>query len=185
MILKRVRIAYPHLFQPYAYQDGPNKKYEATFLIEKSDEETIAQIRRACSAAKEKKFAGKSVELSNPMRDGDEMNQEAFSGHWVIRAKSKPREDGSGRPGVVLPNLKQAEPDDIQSGDFVNADIAAFGYDVSGNKGIAFALNNVQLVAKGDRIGGGKARAENVFEALEGVAVGDDEGGKDESEKWF
>ena len=185
MILKKVRVAFPHLFVPYAYQNGPNPKYEATLLIEKDDPQLEA-LKKACGAAKAKKFGDKPVkELHNPIREGDDMN-EMFEGYWVVRAKSTPREDGTGKPGVVLPNLQPAGPDDIQSGDFVNVDINPYGYDVSGNKGIGIALNNVQLIMKGDRIGSGKSRPENVFDELEmaGAAGGDDAGGET-SENWF
>lgn len=173
MILKNVRIAYPHLFEPYAYQDGPNKKFEATILIPKSDTETLEAIKKACGAARSKKWPGEAPKgLLNPVKDGDDMSTEAFAGHWVIRPKATPKKDPTtgaitGRPGVVLPNLKPASVDDIQSGDFVNVDVNPYGYDMSGNRGVAFGLNNVQLVQKGDRIGGGKSRPENVFEAME------------------
>jgi hypothetical protein len=167
MILKNVRIAYPHLFEPYAYQNGPNKKYEITLMIPKSDTKTMEDIKKALAAAKARKWpAGAGKEVQSPVKDGDEMSTDAFKDHWIIRAKAgKP--DGSGRPGVVLPNLKPAAADDIVSGDFCNVDINAYGYDQSGNKGLSFGLNNVQLAMKGDRIGSGKARPESVFEAME------------------
>lgn len=168
MILKNVRVAYPHLFEPYAYQNGPNKKYELTIMIPKSDTATMEEIKRALAAARTKKWPGEAPKgLLSPVKDGDEMSTEGFNDHWIIRAKSTPREGGGGRPGVVLPNLKPATVDDIQSGDFCNVDINAYAYDTSGNKGLSFALNNVQLAQKGDRIGSGKARPENVFEAME------------------
>ena len=42
--------------------------------------------------------------------------------------------------------------------------ITAFGYDVKGNKGISFALNNVQKWADGERLDG-RVRAEDEFSA--------------------
>jgi hypothetical protein len=167
MILKNVRVAYPHLFEAYAYQNGPNKKYEITLMIPKTDAKTVEDLKKACSAARSKKWPGEAPKgLLSPIKDGDEMSTDAFRDHWIVRAKATPREGGGGRPGVVLPNLQPAGPEDIVSGDFCNVDINPYAYDQSGNKGIAFGLNNVQLALKGDRIGSGKARPETVFEAM-------------------
>lgn len=168
MILKNVRVAYPHLFEPYAYQNGPNKKYEITLMIPKSDTKTMEDIKKGLAAAKAKKWPASAVkDIQSPVKDGDEMSTDAFKDHWIIRAKATPRDGGAGRPGVVLPNLQPAGPDDIVSGDFCNVDINPYAYDQSGNKGLSFGLNNVQLAMKGDRIGSGKARPESVFEAME------------------
>ena len=186
MILKNVRIAYPHLFEPYAYQDGPNPKYEATFMIPKDDEDQLASLRQAVKAAAARKWEGKKPsELHNPIKDGDELSTEAFNGHWIVVARSKPRDGGGGRPGVVLPNLQPANPEDIQSGDFVNADVNAYAYDTSGNKGVSFGLNNVQLCMKGDRIGAGKSRPENVFDALQTAGSPEQSGEGGDDENWF
>jgi hypothetical protein len=168
MILKNVRVAYPHLFEPYAYQNGPNKKYEITIMIPKTETALLDEIKKAIASARSKKWPGEAPKgLMSPVKDGDEMSSDSFKDHFILRAKATPRGENGNRPGVVLPNLKPAGPDDIQSGDFCNVDVNPYGYDQSGNKGIAFGLNNVQLVQKGDRIGTGKARPENVFEAME------------------
>lgn len=183
MILKNVRIAYPHLFAPHAYQNGPNKKYEATFMIPKEDHLALEEVKKAAAAAKAKKWGSESIKgLLSPIKDGDELSTEAFAGHWIVVARATPRDGGGGQPGAVLPNLQPASEDDIQSGDFVNADINAYAYDTSGNKGVSFGLNNVQLVAKGDRIGGGKSRPENVFEAMEMAGSPEQSGNSDD---WF
>lgn len=166
MILKNIRIAYPHLFTPRDSDFGA--KYECTLMIPKDDAETIAEIKRAIGAAKNKKFGDTTPSnFKSPVKDGDERKQAAFAGHWLIEAKTAAKDDGSGRPGVVLPNLQPAKADDVQSGDYVNADVNPFAYEQKGNRGVSFGLNNIQLVSKGDQIGGGRQRPEAVFDEIE------------------
>jgi hypothetical protein len=64
----------------------------------------------------------------------------------------------SDKPAVIT------DPTQIYPGCLVRASFRAFGYDTSGNRGISFALNNVQKWADGPRMDGRK-RAEDEFEA--------------------
>jgi hypothetical protein len=75
------------------------------------------------------------------------------------------------KPGIVStypgPDGKPTPIDDtnaIYAGCRVRASLRAYAYDVSGNKGVAFSLGNLQKLADGDRLDGRK-RAEDEFEA--------------------
>ncbi|MFX3708021.1 ssDNA-binding protein, partial [Streptococcus suis] len=44
--------------------------------------------------------------------------------------------------------------DDVYSGVFASVSMNAYAYNTAGNKGISCCLNNVQILAKGDYLGG-------------------------------
>jgi len=46
----------------------------------------------------------------------------------------------------------------------VRASVSAFAYDSNGNKGVSFALNNMQKVSEGERLDG-RAAADDEFTA--------------------
>jgi hypothetical protein len=60
--------------------------------------------------------------------------------------------------------------DEFYAGCFARATIRAFAYDKNGNKGVSFALQNVQKLKNGEPFGS-KRKAEDDFEAVAGAAV--------------
>ena len=104
------------------------------------------------------------AKLAYTLHDGDgvkEKTGEPFGpeckGHWVISVSSK------NKPGVVDADLNEIiDKTAIVSGDYGRASINAYGYDVSGNRGVSFGLNNIQFLEKGEPLGG-RTRAEDDF----------------------
>lgn len=52
------------------------------------------------------------------------------------------------------------------SGDYIRASLNLYPFNTNGNKGIAVGLNNIQLVEKGEPLGGASA-AEDDFDELD------------------
>lgn len=159
-----VRFSYAHLFEPSSVEEGGEKKYSLSIIIPKSDKQTIAKIKAAIEAAKEQgktsKFKGKiPANLKLPLRDGDTEREDddAYKGSYFINCSSKQK------PGLVdkdlNPILDQA---DLYSGCFGRVSINFYPFDVSGNKGIACGLNNVQKLKDGDPLAG-RSKAEDDF----------------------
>ena len=131
-------------------------EYSTEFLIPKSDAKTITDLKAAMKSALDKKFNGKyPANLRNPLRDGDtETKQdgsslgEQYKGHYFIRCKSNEQPqtvDSSGNP-ILAAN-------DFVSGDYGRVSITAYAYSQAGNNGVAFWLNNIQMLSKGDALG--------------------------------
>ncbi|SDB96835.1 DUF2815 family protein [Shouchella lonarensis] len=168
VITGKVRLSYARLFEPYAMEEGQKEKYSVSLLIPKSDKKTIKAIKEAIEAAKEnaknEKFGGKiPANLRTPLRDGDEERpeKEEYQGHYFINASSV------SRPQVVDRTMAPiTEPDDLYSGCYARASINFYAYNVSGNRGIAAGLNNIQKWADGERLGG-KSSAFEDFDELE------------------
>jgi hypothetical protein len=131
-------------------------EYSTEFLIPKSDTKTITELKAAMKSALDKKFNGKyPANLRNPLRDGDTETKtdgsslgEQYKGHYFIRCKSNEQPqtvDVNGNP-ILAAN-------DFVSGDYGRVSITAYAYSQAGNNGVAFWLNNIQMLSKGDALG--------------------------------
>lgn len=176
VVTGKVRFSYCHLLKPAAVQDGQDPKYSVSIIIPKDDTKTLSKIRAAIEAAtneaKADKFGGKiPAKLQTPLRDGDEDRPDdpAYEGSYFINCSSV------SKPGVVDKNLNPIlDEEEIYSGCYGRVSINFYGYNVSGNKGIAAGLNNAQKLADGEPLGN-KSRPEDDF---------DDEEFDDEDEEY-
>lgn len=161
------RLSYTHVFNRYAPDgDTSGGKYMTNVLIPKEEKETIAAIEKAIEAAKKaatlSKWGGKEPKkLDLALRDGDEKDDEIYQGHYYLNAKS------STRPGVVDKNRAPImDEEEIYSGVWAYVSVTFYGYDVSGNRGIACGLNNLMKFKDDARLGG-RASAESDFGGVE------------------
>ena len=164
VITGKVRFSYAHVFEPSAINEGDDKKYSVSILVPKKDLETLARIKNAIEAATQEgkgKWNGKiPTVLKLPLRDGDaeRPDDEAYEGMMFLNASSK------NRPGIVDENTDPVmSKDDFYSGCFGRASVNFYAFNVSGNKGIAVGLNNLQKLEDGDRLSGGGSSASDDF----------------------
>lgn len=167
------RLSYTHVFSKYAPDgDTANGKYMTNVLIPKEEKETIKAIEQAIETAKKaavvSKWSGKEPKkMDMPLRDGDDKDDdEVYSGHFYVNAKCNTR------PGICDKNRTPiVDEDEIYSGVWAIVSVTFFGYDVSGNRGVACGLNNIMKFKDGERLGG-RASAESDFA---GIDMEDDE----------
>ena len=155
------RLSYVHLNAPYAHQIGGEAKYSVTVLVPKTDKTTKAHIDAAIQAATQlgisKQWNGaKPPVLATPLYDGDGVrpNGEAFGaeckGCWVFTASSK----ADRKPRIVNSQVQDIiDPNEIYSGIYGRVGVDAYPYNVSGKRGIAFGLTNVQKLTDGEPLG--------------------------------
>lgn len=163
------RLSYTHLFSKYAPDgDAANGKFMTNVLIPKAEKETIKAIQQAIDAAKKaatvSKWGGKEPKkLDMPLRDGDtdKEDDEVYEGCFFVNAKSNTR------PGIVDKNKAPiVDEDEMYSGVYGIVSVTFYGYDVSGNRGVACGLNNVMKFKDGERLGG-RSSAESDFADLD------------------
>lgn len=157
----KFRASFAHVFEPHKFEDndGP-AKYSTAMLFPKSTDLKIMKVA-AIAAAAEKWGEDKTKWPKNlrlPFRDGDEKTDlQGYEGHIFVSASSNTK------PGLVD---QKREPilaeEDFYSGCYARAELRAFAYDVSGNKGVSFALLNLQKLADGEAFSG-KKKAEVAF----------------------
>lgn len=165
-------LSYPHLKEPQAPQNGIGKaKYSASLVFPEGSD--LTELQAAAEAVAEAKWPGKAKAmfangaLRSPFRkDGVEKGYPAGSIFMNVRTEQA--------PGLVS---KYAGPDgkpvlitgeditkEFYAGAKVKASVTAFAYDSNGNKGVSFALANMQKLDDGPRLDGRKA-AEDEFTA--------------------
>lgn len=166
VITGKVRFSYAHVFEPSAIEEGQEKKYSVSIIIQKKDTKTLNKIKEAIKAAAEEgkaKFGGTVPKnYKNPLRDGDEEREddENYAGCMFINANS------TRKPGLVDEDLNPImDKDDFYSGCYGRASVNFYAFNVSGNKGVACGLNNLQKLEDGERLGGGASSAEDDFGA--------------------
>lgn len=171
------RASYAHVFEPKVGLSGKSE-WSLSFLIPKDDEKTLGALRKAAKAAMEDKWPDpkrRPSNLRNPIRDGDEDRPDdaAYAGHYFINVSSKKY-----APGIVDRNMEPVtDPRAFCSGDYCRVSVNAYGYDVNGNRGVSFGLNNIQVIRKGEPLTG-SSRPESDFDIFE--ADDDDLGGDDD-----
>ena len=157
----KVRICYVHLFEKY----DKSNKYQARFLIDKEDKETLNCIKKAIEAAKAdgktRLWGGKLPgSYRGPLCDGDAMEepQPEYAGCYYLTAKT------NRKPQVVDLNRDDIfDDEEVYPGCYVRATLVFFPYNNEG-KGVGVLLNNVQKLDDGERIGGSASSAAEDFD---------------------
>lgn len=160
----KVRFSFVHVFEPAETLNG-TMKYSVSILIPKTDKDTVDRFNKAFEATKQANAAyfGGSVpkNLKGGLRDGDaEKEDPVYAGHYFINASA----NATNKPGVVDAELNPIiDPTEFYSGCYGRASIDMYPYDVSGTKGIAFGLNNLQKLEDGEKLGAASSSAATDF----------------------
>ena len=167
------RVITPPFIASYAYvwearstqnEDGTQgePKFSMLMLFDKSQDMT--PIKKAIKEALEGKWGNRPPKsLRNPLRDGDAEyeDDEMYTNRWFVRASSKTK------PGILDRDKEEiTDPDKFYSGCIAVATINAFAYDVRGNRGISFGLNNIVKLRNGPRLDG-RISADKDFEDVD------------------
>ena len=159
--LKNVRLSFPSLFRKAVFNDNVGK-YEATFLLDKSDKDTKKvldeAIKEAITEAAIKVSADKRC-----LKDGDESEYDGYEGMWSIKAGN------SKRPTVIdRDKTPLAEEDDVlYAGCYVNAIIDIWIQNNQYGKRANANLYGIQFVKNGDPFGQGPVDVTDDFDDLE------------------
>jgi hypothetical protein len=167
-ITPKGRLSYPHLFEPQIPPNQSEPVYSCTLVFE--DGTDMSALQKIADAAGKEKFGEKyeslkkSGKIRSPFReDGEEKGYPAGSVFINLKSKTAPG-IVSIYPGDDGKPAKITDPSQVYAGCYARASVRSFAYDVNGNKGVSFALNNIQKLGDGDRLDG-RMRAEDEFEA--------------------
>ena len=164
VVTGKVKFSYANVWEPTSINEGAEKKYSISILIPKKDTKTLEKIEAAIEEATEAfkvKNGGKVPKnFKTPLRDGDEEKEddEAYRGMMFFNASSLRK------PAIVDANLDPImDKDEFYSGCWGRASVNFYSFDVSGNKGVAAGLNNLQKLEDGERLGGSSSSPEDDF----------------------
>ncbi len=174
-----VRLSYPKIFHPEPKKDekgntvmGPDGQpvlqYSTALIIPKGSE-TAKALEECMKVAAREYFNGKPPgSWAKGLRDGDTdptaMNDPTdpskgrkpeLEGNYWINATSrvKPRVIGRTKDDFTG-DFKVLTEGEIKAGDYVYAQINAYGFDVGVNKGVAFGFVAIQLREEGEALSG-------------------------------
>jgi len=170
------RLSFPQLHEAKSFNNS-EPKYSIEMLIAKdvdlkkpADKQKYSMHQIAFNAGVASWGADTSKWPKNykkPWRDGDtKAERDGYAGHYYIRASSKKQ------PGMVDAARRKVLTDVetvFYAGCYCRAEIIAFTYDTAGNKGIGFALQNIQKVAEGEPFSGRQDAAEafSMYDSVE------------------
>lgn len=180
-----VRVSFPTLFTPRAFQPGQDAKFSIVLMLDKTDQSHMAfikELHKDMQQALAEKWPDQATRPRNPLvghtrspiKDGDktlnnqgvllsEKNPE-YAGHYIVRANT------TNRPLVVNRNLQDVmDSAELYGGCFCKVNINVYTYNSSANKGVTCGLNGVQKWADGESFGGGRPPINEMFEADAGA----------------
>ena len=168
----KARASYPHIFKPTAFQGEGDPKYSISLLVPKAEKKFIDDLRAAQDAAIKELYPTKVPANFERwgITDGDELDDQAAKGNWVIKASNKQR------PRIVDANSAEILDElEVYGGCYVRASLNAKAYGTSQKGGVTLELNVVQKVGDGTPFGGAaKAMTDAVNELGAYEASGED-----------
>lgn len=176
------RLAFVQLNEPKlkpGAKPGAKPKYGAAILLPKGSD--IKALRDLVESKAKEAFGDKlknpkfKEKLKLPIKkcsDCTDKDGNIYSGFDDPRFEYCIWPQTTTKPGIVDARGEAVtEPSEVYSGRWGRLNVHAFKFDVDGNYGISFGLDNVQLLDP-DEMMGGRARASDEFDPVEGVATG-------------
>lgn len=151
ILIKMVRLSYPHLFQKWGMNEGDKKKYSAKFLLDKKTHgEDIKALGAHLVAMMQEAFKGRIPNDKLFLRDGAQSGKEDMEGYFVISAS----EDKA--PDVINRDKSRINEDDdiVYAGCYVNVLLRPWVQKNQFGKRINANLHAVQFVKDGERFSG-------------------------------
>lgn len=157
-------VFWPAVFKPSKPMEGAANKdpqYQLTIGWSHDREKELKKLKDAIVEVATAKFGKKAAamlekgQLKNPLRDGDDSDQDYLEGLYYLTARS------SDRPDVVDEDLDDIiDSKEFYGGAEARMDIWLYAFDKAGNRGVAAILNNVQKTGEGERKGGRRSAAD-------------------------
>jgi len=168
-VTPKFRVSYPSLFTPKKNDLNGKTEFSVVALFKKG--ENLEMLTKAAQAALVKKFGADKTKwpenIRSPFRDQKERAKNV-DGRKVL---PDGYEEGAifmnlksmNRPGVVGPDMVPVlDEQELYAGCYARASVMAYAYDIKGNRGVSFGLQNVQKVADGDTLSG-RSKVEEDF----------------------
>lgn len=192
--LKKVRLSFPHLFEPTASKEDGPKKYRATFLMDPKTPEgkaNLAALKVAFDTAslgvwktKEKadKIRAQLISQRSGVRNGDDCTNkegDTYAGYEGMMALGT---TNARKPKVLRrdkSHIDSSDAADIYGGCYVNAVVAVWATNDDkkhGGNGLFATLEIVQYHSKGEPFGAGALDEDDYLEDMGEEEDDDDDG---------
>ena len=190
VMLKNVRLAFPHLFTPSKGNDTGGYRRGALFIIDSGDKENLEAVRAAIERAAVRKWpdAKKRDGIMTILNRQDKVclhegvtkaKYDGFEGNWYVSANAKSADtaDAAGPVTVVdrdrAVTLTEAHGRPY-AGCYVNALVEIYAQDNAFGQRINGVLKGVQFWADGDAFAGTPPAKPDDFPDMEGASGAED-----------
>lgn len=161
-----VRLSYPHLFAAHVskkFAASAAPKFSATLLFPKGADLSVLDNAVKSRAIEEWGSKWPGMKVSLPFLDqGSEAGDGHVPGAKMIRCTS------TEKPNVKTRSMEDAGAEDVYPGVWALVTVRPFASDY-GTKRVSLGLQNVMVIADDERLGGGRSRAEDDFEPIDGL----------------
>ena len=164
VIFGTARLSFPHLFQTSVFGGEDTGKYDATFILDKTEHASvIKELKAKIVKLTKEKFKGAALPAERLcLKDGDESDREEYMGAYVLKASTsrKPRVfDGNGQQADESMGLEKAE-ELFHSGCYVHGKISLWAQDNKFGKRINANLVGIKYAKDGEHFGAPPAAPE-------------------------
>lgn len=150
--IKAARLSFPSLFNTAKFGEQDTGKYEASFMLDKTEHaDVIAEIEAAIETLCKTELKSKLPADKLCLKDGDESGRDEMAGHYVIKASTKKR------PLVINRDKSPIVESDntVYAGCYVNGIVTLWAQNNQYGKRINAQLDGVQFVRDGEPFGDG------------------------------
>lgn len=169
LITPEFRAAFVGLFRATAPKENPEGKKKFSVRAVFMPDTDMRPLKEAAKVAMSDKWgANIPKNLRSPFRTNEQLDNPipGVPDDAIVMTFSA-NEDR--RPGLVDANLNDIIDDsEVYAGAWFRAQVRAYAYEASGNRGVAFGLENIQKLRDDEPLGGGRMPASKAFEAFGG-----------------
>lgn len=151
ILIRNVRLSYPHLFKKWGMNEGDTKKFSSKFLLDKvTHAADIKGLGAHLGKLMQDAFKGRIPNDKLFLRDGDQEGKDTSKGQWTVAAS----EDKA--PDVINRDKSRINEDDdiVYAGCYVNVLLRPWCQNNKFGKRINANLLAVQFVKDGERFSG-------------------------------
>lgn len=149
LVSPKARASYPTLFKARAFNETAEPKFSVTLMVKKDAAgnkfiEQVEAIREQALSKLYPKTRAKNLEIWG-VTDGDENEDPAMHGNWLVKASSK------SRPAVVDASKAEIlDEETVYGGCYIRASICAKAYGTPSKGGVTLELVAVQKLEDGE-----------------------------------
>lgn len=163
------RAAFISVFKARAQKQQDGSMGEAKYTVRAAFPPTtdLSQMKSEAALAAKEKWGDKVPKnIRSPFRLNEELDNPVagLGDDWTIVTFSAKADN---KPGVVDAQVNEImDESEVYSGAWFRVQTRAYAYDQAGNKGVSFALDNIQKMKDDEAIGNSKPKATAAFEAV-------------------
>lgn len=171
--LKNVRLSFPQIWSPKAFNEGQEAKFSANFLLDKDrDKEQIDNLKKAIKQAVTAEWGGANVKnLQVFLGNGEDKAYDGYENAMYVSSSSR------NRPTIIDRDRTPLVEEDGRpyAGAYVNAAISIWVMNNKWGNRISCNLVAIQFVKDGETFGAARVKPNELFDDISAESAADAE----------